>query len=458
MAIPPSRSHPILAGRRWPTPRAIALGMTAVMAMALLAAACGGGENVATGEAEGVTRDARTPIIVPAGKPVVVGISAPLTGPDSVVGAEDRDSALVGIMRWKKVNGDQIKGHDIEVRAEDDGCTEADITVEAAERLSRQEGLTGVIGPDCSAGAQAAIPIYASSGITAISGSATQSDLTTTQPEGGFFFRTAYRNDLEGILAGLFTGQVLGAKRVALVDDGEPYGVDLADSAQDVMEATGIEVTRESIQRGTVDFSGLATKIAQDRPDLVGFAGFNPEAALLYRQLRDAGYAGFFGAGDAAWGPPFLEPVGAQAAEGVFFVGCSLSLPEDFVADFESLRGHPPRDSAFSAQYADAATILLDAVAKVAVENGDGSLSIDPQALRDAVRATQLQDGVSGRIAFDEDGDRLPPGTVSLSAFIDLAVKAADLDTFAAELGLVACQVRDGKTVNLTGPGTPSSP
>lgn len=387
-----------------------------------------------------------------------MGISAPLTGPDSVAGTEDRDSALVGVMRWKMTNGDQIKGHDIEVRTEDDGCTEPDITVQAAERLSRQEGLAGVIGPDCSAGAQAAIPIYASSGITAISGSATQSDLTTTQPEGRFFFRTAYRNDLAGILAGLFTSELLRAQRAYLVDDGELYGTDLADNAQDVMEATGIEVVRESIQRGMVDFGDLAARIAQDSPDLVGFAGFNPEAALFYRQLRDAGYDGLFGAGDAAWGPPFVDPVGTEAAEGVFFIGCALSLPEDFVADFESLHGDPPKNSAFSPQYADAATILLDAVAGVAVENEDGSLSIDPLELRDAVRATELQDGISGRIAFDENGDRLPPGTVSLSAFTDLAVRNADVETFAAELGLVACQVRDGKTVNLTGPGAPPFP
>jgi branched-chain amino acid transport system substrate-binding protein len=458
MADPSRRLHLILAHRQRATPRIIALTITAVSALGLLAVACGSGEKAASEEPEGVTRDARTPIIVPAGEPIVLGMSAPLTGPDSVAGTEDRDSALVGIMRWKRANGNQIKGHDIEVRSEDDGCTEADITVQAAERLSRQEGLAGVIGPDCSAGAQAAIPIYASAGITAISGSATQSDLTTTQPAGGFFFRTAYRNDLEGILAGLFTSELLQAQRVYLVDDGEPYGVDLADNAQDVMEATGIAVTRESIQREMVDFSELAARIAQENPDLVGFAGFNPEAALFYRQLRDAGYDGLFGAGDAAWGPPFLEPVGTEAAEGVFFIGCALSLPDDFVADFESVHGHPPANSAFAPQYADAATILLDAVAGVAVDKGDGSLSIDPLALRDAVRATELQDGISGRIAFDEDGDRLPPGTVSLSAFIDLAVKAADLDTFAAELGLVACYVQGGKTVNVTGPGAPPFP
>jgi len=420
---------------------------------ALLMGACSGNKEKKPEAAATVTRGPQTPIVIPAGKPIVVGISAPLTGPDAAAGAEDSDAAIVSVDRWKRANGSEIKGHAIKVQVEDDGCTESDITIQAAERLVRQEGLVGAIGPDCSAGAQAAIPIYASAGITTISGSVTQSDLTTTQPEGRFFFRTAYRNDLAGILAGLFTSELLRAQSVYLVDDGELYGTDLADKAQDVMEATGIEVTRESFQRGTVDFGELAARIAQDSPDLVGFAGFNPEAALFYRQLRDAGYDGPFGAGDAAWGPPFLDPVGPEAAEGVVFVGCALTLPDDFVADFESLHGHPPKDSAFAAQYADAATILLDAMAKVAVEQTDGSLSTDPLALRDAVRATELQDGISGRIAFDENGDRIPPGAVSLSAFVDLTTKTPDFDTFAAQLGLVACQVQDGKTVNLTGPG-----
>jgi hypothetical protein len=154
-------------------------------------------------------------------------------------------------------------------------------------------------------------------------------------------------------------------------------------------------------------------------------------------------------------GPPF-RPVGAEAAEGVFFVGCALSLPEDFVADFQSLRGHPPRDSAFSPQYADATTILLDAVAKVAVDNGDGSLSIDPSRCGMPCARPSCRTDPPHR--FRRKRRPVAPGVVSLAAFIDLAVRAADLDTFAAELGLVACQVRDGKTVNVTGPGAPPFP
>jgi branched-chain amino acid transport system substrate-binding protein len=356
------------------------------------------------------------------------------------------------VERWKDKNGNQIKGHDIEVRAEDDGCTEADITAQAAERLLRSQGLVGVIGPACSAGAQAAIPVYAQAGIVAISASATQSALATSQPEGRFFFRTAYRNDLEGILVGLFASVALQAEKAYLIDDGELYGTDLADAAQRALRDNDVTVTRESVRRGMVDFSQLAAKIVVENPDLVGFAGFNPEAALLYRQLRDAGYTGIFGSVDAAASvPSFVEPVGA-AAEGVVFAGCSLTLPPDFVAQFEDVHGGRPEASAFVAQDADAVTILLNAVAQVAVEQADGSLTIDPAALRDAVGATSLEGGLSGSFAFDENGDRIPRQGDVLSQVVDEALSSGDIDIF-ADLGLVPCQVQDGKLVNLLGPG-----
>jgi len=440
--VPPFRHS-----KRWV---AAALGLLPFLA--LVALACSKSEEASQLAEASLRPNAQAPIVVPAGEPIVIGVSAPLTGPDEAEGTEDRDAAIVGVDRWKEKNGSQIKGHEIDVRAEDDGCTEADITAQAAERFLRTTGLVGVVGPSCSAGAQAAIPVYAQGGIVAISGSATESALATSQPEGGFFFRTAYRNDLEGTLAGLFAGVALGAKKLYLIDDGELYGQDLADAAQKALLANGIIVTRESVRRGTVDFSQLAAKIVSENPDLVGFAGFNPEAALLYRQLRDAGYKGIFGSVDAAASiPSFVQPVG-PLADGVIFAGCALTLPQDFVADFRRVHGHAPDASAFVAQDADAATVLLNAVAQVAVEQPDGSLTLDPAALRDAVRASSLQGGLSGSFAFDEHGDRVPSKGANLSQVVDEALASGDINIF-VDLGLVPCQVQDGKLVNLLGPG-----
>jgi len=425
-----------------------------ILALSIALVACGGKTARTPALADSSLRpDAQADIIVPAGKPIVIGVSVPLSGADSSSGEEDRDAVITGVNRWKERNGDRISGHEIVVQAEDDGCTESDITVQAAERLLRTEGLVGVIGPNCSAGAQAAIPIYRDAGIVAISGSVTRTDLTAGQNGRGFFFRTAYRNDLQGTLVGLFVRFILQADTIWLVDDGEAYGEDLADAIQKEAEGVRVEVARDSVKRGAVDFSDLAASITKDNPDFVGFAGFNPEAALLYRQLRDAGYSGPYGSGDAASSKlDFVDPVGAEAAEGVVFAGCALTLPNDFARDYTEVHGSTPRSSGFTPQYADAVTMLLDAVAKVAREEGDGSLTIDPGALRNAVAAVDLSGGVSGNFAFDENGDRVPHPGENLEKLVADAARAADIGVY-LDLGLVPCQVQDGRLVNLLGRG-----
>ena len=402
--------------------RAILLGVTLLMGLALVAAACGDEEE--EGEITDIQRSPDTPIVVPAGEPIIVGVSAALTGPTETQGTESRDAMLVGVARWKEANGDQIKGHDIEVHAADDGCFEADITELAAKRLLGLEGLVGVIGPMCSDGTAAVIRIYANAGIVMISGSVTRTDLTLIQPEPKFFFRTAYTNAGEGALQARYVTARLDAATACVIDDGEAYGEDLANAAQDALEESGHEVTRESIVPGAVDFSDLAGRIASDNPDVVIFEGFNPEGALLYRQLRDAGYSGpFIGSDGTLSVSDFIEPLG-ELAEGTVFTGCSLTLPEEFLADYVDIVGSEPV-TAFPAQYADAATILLDAVAEVAVEQADGSLVIEPLELRDAVSMPKLLAGLSGAIAFDENGDRL-----------------------AESSGLAMCEVEGGEFVN----------
>jgi branched-chain amino acid transport system substrate-binding protein len=415
-----------------------------------LVTACGSDEK-AEDKRPRVERAPEIPVVIGEGAPVTVGVSAPITGPDARSGMEDRDAVIAAVARWEEDNGATITGHEIEVIAEDDGCTEADIAAEAARRLAAQATVVGVVGPNCSAGTPAALRIYADAGITSISGSATQTDLTANQPRGGFFLRTAYRNDLVGALIGLFVSFDLDAPTAYLVDDSESYGQDLADRAQAIMERNEVTVTRVAIERGTVDFRDVVQQIVRDDPDVVGFMGFNPEAALLYRQLRDAGFDGVYGAGDAAATPEFIEGAG-QVSEGVLFAGCQLPLPEAFVVQLEAIHEHRPGASAFTAQQADATTILLNAIADVAEEQADGSLIIEPTELRDSVRTKGLRNGLSGSFTFDANGDRVPLDGAPLPAVLDDALATQDLDAL-ADLGLVACQVQGGELVNVTGPG-----
>ncbi len=444
-------------------PKAMIL-VVGLVSLLCIAAACGDGDDDGDSppvDVEPIERGVNIPIVIPAGEPIIIGVSTALTGgPAGDRGAEYRDAAIVAVERWKQQNGALIGGHEIVVHAEDDGCSNTAITTRAAGHLLRGEdghrqlpGLVGVIGPQCSGGVRAVIDDYANAGIVMISGSATTTTLTDDQGDDGFFFRTAYRNDLEGTLIGLFaaTREDLGIDSAVIVDNSETYGEDLASNAARISEEVGLTIDRLSITEGTVDFGPTVQEITALDPAFVAFTGFNPEAALLYRQLRDAGYDGIFGAGDgAASVTGFVEPVGVAEAEGVLFSGCTLLLPSVFLDDFVDLHGYTPRAS-FPTQYADAATVLLSAVVAVAEAQDDGSLIIEPTALRDRVRDTVIS-GLSGGIAFDENGDRLPPGVNSLEDFVATALAEEDATAF-VDLGLVPCQVQDGVLVNLMGPG-----
>ncbi len=439
----------MLAKLRTPWTGAVLLGI-AVVAVVVVMVMAGGGDDDEEAVTGDIQRSPDTPIVIPAHEPIIVGVSTALTGPIGERGAEYRDAVITSVNRWKEANGGQIAGHDIEVWAEDDGCTAADHAAIAARRLVGRQGLVGVIGPQCSTGVAVAMPVYQDAGAVAISGSATRTDLTTGQPENGFFFRTAYRNDLEGTFIGLFLAESVEADTVYLIDANELFSRDLALSAQRLLRLAGVKVTRRAIGSGDVDFRYLADEVVTSDPDFVAFTGFNPEAALIYRQIRDAGYEGLFGAGDgAASVPGFVEPVGADAAEGVLFSGCEYPLSQDFLDDFAEAHGYVPT-ATFIAQYADAVTVLLDAVKEVAQEKDDGSLVIQPKPLRDAVRATNITDGVSGTLAFDSNGDRVPRPGDELSEVQETAL-AANEDIFAS-LGLIPCQVQDGQLVVGGGP------
>jgi branched-chain amino acid transport system substrate-binding protein len=422
----------------------------ALLAALVLAVAACGGDDEADVDLKDIDRSPDTPIVIPADVPIVVGVSSALTGPIEERGQEYLDAVTLGVERWKAANGDLIGGHEISIVGEDDGCAEPGVAIVATRRLLQREGLVGVIGPQCSGGASPAAPAYSAAGIVAISGSATATALTKGQQDDGFFFRTAYRNDLEGALVALFLIDIQ-AETVYLIDDGELFGEDLADAAQRLLTRPGIHVTRESVHQGDVDFSELASRIAADNPDFVAFAGFNPEAALLLRQIRDAGYEGLFGTGDgAASQGDFVEPLG-EIAEGALFAGCQFPLSDDLMDEFIQLHGYEPLAS-FPAQYIDAVTALLDAVAAVA-EDDSGALVIDPKELRDVVRASDFE-GASGSIAFDSKGDRVPTPGDELEEIQETGLEALDPELI-SDLGLVRCQVQDGQIIVVSGSDTP---
>lgn len=77
---------------------------------------------------------------------------------------------------------------------------------------------------------------------------------------------------------------------------------------------------------------------------------------------------------------------------------------DELTAAYESRYGVSPRSSGFAPAY-NAANLLLDALDRVVVQGGDGTLHIGRQALRDTLYATSDFQGVTGVLTCDEFGD-----------------------------------------------------
>ena len=115
---------------------------------------------------------------------------------------------------------------------------------------------------------------------------------------------------------------------------------------------------------------------------------------------------------DGLFSLDFVKAAG-PAVEGMY-----LSSPDyeafqagysDLVAKYLELSGTDSPLQAFHAHAYDAASIMLDAVEQVAVENEDGSMSVDLGALREALYATTDYAGVTGTLTCTEFGDCSDP-------------------------------------------------
>ncbi len=296
--------------------------------------------------------------------------------------------------------------------------------------LIERPRLVGVVGPAFSGAAAAAIDTFAAAGVVTISGSATRTDLTLSQAQPSFFFRTAFTNAAEGPLQAQILVDRLGVGNAFIIDQAEPFSIDLAISAQSELLISGWTAVRSAVAPGTVDFTSLIATILEIAPDAVVFEGFNPDGALLLGQLRDAGYAGVFLGGDALVSQAaFIDVLGGDA-EGAIFTGCAVALSDDFTRIWSATGAPTLPQISLTGNTADAAFLLIDAVAEVAEPLPDGSLRIDPIRLRDAIAAVETIGWATGQsIAFDRNGDRMGQGT---------------------ETGLVACEVRNGAFVELT--------
>lgn len=390
---------------RW---RALAL------AGALSSAACVG--TGGTGTPSSPAPDPFGSIVVPDGEPIRIGAllaangDAGASGIDSLRGLEMAIDYLDGVFDGAP---GRLARHDIVLATTEDRCT-ATSGGGGAQALAETPGLVGVIGTTCSASAPGAADVLSADGVLLISPTNADPALTAPASHRAFYLRVSANAALEGRAAADFAVGELDAVTAATISEGD----DAAGGPADAFRTRFEDGDRVMVSSEVVD-GGAATRRALGRlgeapPDVV-YLSLDREARTCATIAREA--ADTRGLGDTAvlvsggcTDAATAAVPGDAVLGGAYVVAPDLSprSTDDFYrsevlpAYKEQYGGDPPLP-AFSYAF-DAASILLDAVAR-AGEEGDDGLTIGRSALREVAFGTDAYTGLTGTLSCTETGD-----------------------------------------------------
>ncbi len=326
---------------------------------------------------------------------VRIGSVAPLTGPQAHLGKDNENGARLAIdeinAKGLVLGGRPVK---LELIGEDDQADPKTATI-VAQKLSDQ-GVKAVIGHLNSGTTIPASKYYRDADIPQISPSATAIAYTAQG------YRTAYRvmanDEQQGRVLGQFATGLMGAKRIAVIDDRTAYGQGLADEFEKAARAAGAQiVAREYTNDRATDFTPILTSIKGKAPDLVFFGGMDPQGGPMVQQMKRLGLNARYLGGDGIQNANFLKLAGADA-EGV--TASSPGLP------LEAMPGGPDFRQRFESRYGQIqvyAPYAYDAVQVLAAAMRRAD-SADPAKVLAALPQTDHQ-GVTGQIRFDAKGD-----------------------------------------------------
>lgn len=338
----------------------------------------------------------------------------------SITGAASLGGALRYGCELAVADYGNVHGHPVDLGESVDAMCSAEGGRAGAEQIAADPQVLGLIGTSCSAAAVAASPVISEAGLVMVSPSNTSPLLTSdlagsANPDYHAGYYRVSNNDLyQARAVADFAYGELGLRRMAAVDDGDPYTSALVSAFASAFLAIGGEVPATStIDKGATDMTSVLAEFAEAGPDGIFFPLFEGEGTPFAEQAR--AFDGLEGV-TLITGAALLvsEFLGTPQSEGMYFAGPETDLGSnvnestgksaaEVLAAFESTYGGPPTSPYWAHAY-DATTVLLSAIESAAGEDG-GTLRVDRAALREELGATEGFGGLIGTLSCDGFGD-----------------------------------------------------
>jgi branched-chain amino acid transport system substrate-binding protein len=356
------------------------LAIVLLVASTLLLAACGGPGEPTKGD-------------------ITVYVAAPLSGFQANAG----QTVLGGV----RLAADQINraGGLLDYRvvvAEADDESDSDVAVEIASQiqgqLSQGQPVLGVIGHLNSGQTLAAMETYQNLSLVVIT--PTASEVSLTQKGYRNFFRVNANDATQARVDAEFLVNTLGARRVAVVYNDDPYGQGLGQLMAQELQGLGAEVAL-SLQVAVEQFT-FASEIPQivaAAPDAIFYGGYEVEAPYLRLELVEAGLQEVpFLASDGAFLAATIDEAGT-AAEGIYVSAFgprpAAAVDDAWIKAYQAVEYRNP--DTYSINGYSAMQVLAEGVRQAD--------SLDAAAVADAIRGLDGVETPMGSLSFQDNGD-----------------------------------------------------
>ena len=244
---------------------------------------------------------------------ILIGMWAPLTGTQALIGTSERDGIQIGIEETNRAGG--VHGRKLRMIAYDDGGSPQE-SLSAVRRLLDQDRVFALIAGSNSGATLAAMPVINRAKVPFVVSIAAHRNLFV--PFSPTSFRV-YANEVaqaERIVD--YSVNELKVKKPAMIYTSNDYGVGGMETVSAALKKAGIELaTSVRYNQGDQDFSAQLLSIRQAGADSLYIWSFAAEAGIIVRQAKELGLDVPMLGGGATTTPLF--PRGAGQA-GVGFV------------------------------------------------------------------------------------------------------------------------------------------
>jgi branched-chain amino acid transport system substrate-binding protein len=325
-------------------------------------------------------------------KVIKIGVVATQTGVGAYPGQEEIRGIELAVEEINDKGG--INGKQVRLIIEDSAAA-PDKAVEAVHKLIDADGVKYIIGDSWSSTTVAMVPITNEENVILISPIAILDELS----EDDMFFRTIPTTD--GMMKELaeYAYNNMGARRVAVLRQATPFGVEHTQDFKKYFEKLGGEVVaEESFPLTQNDVRTEITKVMQKEPDTIfNIHATGPPIGLLIKQAKeldvDVKWISSFGVQN----DPLVKAYKNEVEGLVYAYPDDSRLDNDktgFVSRYKEKYNETP--SLYAANSYDAMIVLSKAIE----HSGEDSAEIKKYLLN-----MQEHKGASGNFKFDENGD-----------------------------------------------------